>query len=145
MSDFIEQQVIVAVKKLLTGRVNEIIESRQFFCPIIEFGSFASSTVVTPSVALAGCEQTEKERIIKLDAYLITINFNFDDSLDSELYCYSFSSAVEKALKEDVTLGGVADRATISGKKYTPPKNKGCGEGWALSLNLRVTVEGMNI
>jgi hypothetical protein len=60
------------------------------------------------------------------------------------LYCYGYASAFEKALKENVTLGGIADRAVITGKKYVQPKKPNCGEGWGLMLTLRVTTEQMN-
>jgi hypothetical protein len=67
MNDFIELKIIDAVKKLLTGRVNEIIGDLQEVIPVIEFGNYKNNQVVVPVVALAGTEQTEKERMIKLD------------------------------------------------------------------------------
>jgi hypothetical protein len=45
------------------------------------------------------------------------------------------------ALKENPTLGGVVDRAGVTGKKYTPPKKPHCGEGWGITITLRVMVE----
>jgi hypothetical protein len=143
MNDFIEQQIIEAVKKLLSGRVNEIIAGWQSLIPVIEFGSYESNKIVNPSIALAACEQTEKERIIRLDVYLLTVCFSFQDEFDSELYCYAYSAAARKALNENNTLGGIANRVVISDRKYQPPKSKNCGEGWALTLTLRVTVENL--
>lgn len=145
MSDFIEHKIIEAVRKMLAGRVNEIIGNWQAVIPVIEFGSYQSSSVVTPVIALAGCEQTEKERIIRLDAYSLSVTFTLPETEESELYCYAYADALIKALGEDVTLGGVADRAVISGKKYQPPKKPNCGEGWSVSISLRVTVEGMAV
>jgi hypothetical protein len=143
MNEFIEQQIIEAVKKMLLGRVNEIIADWQFLIPVIEFGSYSGNKVIVPTITLSACEQEEKERIIKLDVYLLTILFSFQDEIDSELYCYAYSTAVNKAIKENPTLGGIADKAVISDKKYTQPKTKNNGEGWSLTLSLRITVEGM--
>jgi hypothetical protein len=47
-------------------------------------------------------------------------------------------------LYEEPTLGGVVDRAVVTGKKYVAPKKKDCGESWSLVVTVRVTVEGMN-
>jgi len=60
------------------------------------------------------------------------------------LYCYGYASAVCKALGENPSLGGVVDRAVVSGKKYSSPKKPGCGEEWETVITLRVTVEDGN-
>jgi hypothetical protein len=93
---------------------------------------------------MAGCEQSEKERIIRLDVYMLTVAFSLPEIPESELYCYAYSAAVAKALNEDVTLGGIVDRVSITGKKYVPPKKAGCGQGWELIISLRITVEGVS-
>jgi hypothetical protein len=144
MKDFIEQRIIEAVRGLLTGRVNEILSTWEFLIPIIEFGNIGRDYATTTVIMLSSCERTEKERIIRLDAYFLTIAFSIHEHEDGELYCYGYSTAFAKALGEDETLGGVVDRAVISGKKYTPPKTPHCGEGWGLTLSLRLTVEGMS-
>jgi len=141
--DFIEKRIINAVNNLLKGRVNEKLNNYQFFFPLVEFSDYGGSSSVVPVVSLSSCEQTEKERIIKQDTYFITITFTIPENPDSELYCYAYATAFEKALNEDVTLGGVADRAVITGKKYNSPKKPNCGMCWELVLSLRVTVEGM--
>jgi hypothetical protein len=143
MSDFIEQRIIEAVRGLLAGRVNEILGNSQYLVPIIEFGAYSSNSVLTPVISLAGCEQSEKERIIRLDVYLLTITFSLPEIPESELFCYAYSAATDMALQEDVTLGGVADRAVITGKKYVPPKKANCGQGWEVVISIRVTVESM--
>jgi hypothetical protein len=143
MEEFVEQQILMAVKRLLTGRVNEILEGWEFLIPVIEFGNIGSGYATAPVVALSSCERTEKERIIRLDAYSLTISFTLQEHQDGELYCYGYAHAFGKALGEDVTLGGIADRAVITGKKYLPPKKPDCGEGWGLVLSLRITVEEM--
>jgi len=136
MKYFIEQQIIDAVRKLLSGRVNEILHDEEFDVPVIEFGYG-----VSPVVSLALCEKSEKERIIRLDAYSLTITFELHDTVESESYCYAYCSAVCMALNENPTLGGIVDRSVILSKKYVPPKKPNCGEGWGVIINLRLTVE----
>jgi hypothetical protein len=143
MKNFIEQQIITAVRELLSGKVNELLGETESIIPLIEFGEYRSGSAVVPVITLASCERTEKERIIFLDAYSLTITFNLEEKPESELYCYAYSGAVSRALYDDPTLGGVADRAVITGKKYVPPKKANCGQGWELNISLRITVEGM--
>jgi len=144
MENFIELQILDAIRKLLTGRVNEILGEWEFLMPVIEFSAFANKHTVVPAVSLVSCERTEKERIICLDAYSVTINFTVPETQESELYCYGYAAAVCKAIKENPTLGGIADRATVSGKKYSSPKKPGCGEEWETVITLRVTVENQH-
>jgi len=139
---FIEQRIIEAVRRLLAGRVNEILSNREFLIPVIEFGIIEGSSAVTPIVSLSGCERTEKERIVRLDAYSVSITFTLQEHKDGEMFCYAYSCAVGRAFYDDPTIGGIADRAIIIGKKYIPPKKLNCGEGWGLVISLRVTVEG---
>ena len=139
MKDFVEIRIIEAVRKMLSGRVNDVLREAQFEIPIIEFGDYEGGSVFVPEIALTTCERTEKERIVRLDAYSLTIAFNFPDKQESELYCYAYSAAVGKAVSDDPTLGGIADRAVIVSKKYTDFK-----ESRGLVVTLRVTVETMN-
>ena len=162
MNELIERQIICAVRKLLTGRVNKILENSEILVPVIEFGNMQRGTstprtigsaglgagsgspyATAPVIALSSCERTEKERIIINDAYSLTITFALPENSDSELYCYAYAGAVSRALYDSPTLGGVANRATITGKKYNPPKKPNCGEGWEVVITLRVTIEGM--
>ena len=140
-NSFIEQRIIEAVRKLLTGRVNEILGDWEFLIPIIEFSNFANRHTVAPTVSLVSCERTEKERIIRLDAYSLSISFTLPETQETELYCYGYAAAVCKALGENPTLGGIVDRAVVSGKKYNTPKKPFCGEDWETVITLRVTVE----
>jgi hypothetical protein len=140
---FVEEAITGAVKRLLAGRVNEILGETEFPVPIIEFGGFGGGSVVAPVISLSICERTEKERVIRLDAYALTITFALPENPDGELFCYAYASAVDRALGEDPALDGVASRATLTGKKYVPPKHAGTGEGWGLVLSLRITVEGI--
>ena len=142
-NDFIEQRIIAAVRGLLVGRVNEILNEAQFIIPLIEFGDFVQGCSVAPVITLATCERTEKERIVRMDAYSLTIIFEIAETPESELLCYAYAGAVCRVVYDDPTFGGVVDRAVISGKKYVPPKKPHCGEGWAVVLTLRLTVEGI--
>jgi hypothetical protein len=145
MKDFVEARIISAVRKLLTERVNEILSEVQFPIPIIEFDGNDSGFVSVPVIALVSCEKTEKERILRLDTYSLTITFSFIEQVECELHCYAYSGAIGKAIYDDPTLGGVVDRAVITGKKYIAPKKPHCGESYALIVSLRVTVEGLNV
>jgi len=142
MKDFIEQKIISAVRGLLKGKVNILLGDMGFQIPLVEFGNY-SGYVVVPVIALSSCERSEKERIIKLDAYSLTITFNVPETEDSELFCYAYACAVCKALGENPTLGGVAEKVTVSGKKYLPPKIANSGMEWQVVISLRVTVEAM--
>ena len=141
---FIEQKIINAVKKLLTGKFNDYLREFDFQISFVEFGIFRGVNVIAPLIALSSCEQTEKERIVKQDTYSVTVTFPVLDSVESELFCFAYADAFNKALGDDVTLGGVADRATITNKKYVPPKKVNCGMDWELIITLRIIVEGLN-
>jgi hypothetical protein len=143
MKDFIEQGIGEAVRGLLSEQVNELLSSSQVIFPLVEFGLFNSMFIVTPAIVLTHCEQTEKERIIRQDAYLLTITLTMPDTPDGELHCYAYSGAIGRALYENPTLGGIVDRAVITGKKYVPPIKEHCGESWSLVVSLRITVEAM--
>jgi hypothetical protein len=141
MSLFIEEMLLNSIKSLLAGRVNELLGEMEWPIPAIEFGSFGGGSAVVPVVRLEECERTEKERIIRLDAYSLTIAFTVPEIPEGERNCYAYAAAVDRAIREDPALGGVADRAVLTRKKYTPSKHAGTGEDWGLVLSLRVTVE----
>jgi hypothetical protein len=142
MKEFVELLILEAVRKLLAARVNELLAEMDFAIPHLELSEYRGASVVVPVLVLSTCERTDKERIVRLDAYSLTIAIALPDTPDSELHCYAYAAAVDKALAEDPALGGVASRAILAGKKYVPPKTPHCGEGWEVVLALRVTVEG---
>jgi hypothetical protein len=139
----VEETIMGAVKRLLAGRVNEILGEAEFPIPPVEFSGYSGGSVVVPAIVLSTCERTEKERIIQLDAYTLTITFTVPEWPGGERNCYAYASSVATALRENPTLDGAADRAELTGKKYVPPKQSGTGGEWGLVLSLRVTVEGM--
>jgi hypothetical protein len=140
---FIEENIINSVKSLLSGRVNELLGETEYPIPPIEFGDYRGGSAVVPVIGLSTCERSEKERVIRLDAYTLTITFTVPEHPAGERNCYAYASSVATALQENPTLGGVADRAVLAGKKYVPPKQSGTGGDWEVILTLRVTVEGM--
>jgi hypothetical protein len=58
---------------------------------------------VCPDVALNEVETTEKERIIRANAYLVTITIKAPVR-----DCYVYTFALRAALQDDITLGGIA-------------------------------------
>ena len=142
-NDFIEEQIISAVREVLTGRINDVLRDMRFNVPPIEFGDYYGGSAVVPVITLTSCERTEKERIIRLDAYSLTVTFTLPDTSESEKQCYAYSGAVSRAIYDNPTLSGVADRAVITQKKYLSPKKPNCGDGWQLVISLRITIEGM--
>jgi hypothetical protein len=149
---FIEEIVLNSVKKLLSGRVNELLRETEFMIPPIEFGQGRNSPhkalggyyAVSPEISLAGCERSEKERIVRMECFTVTVSFSCGGEY-GERNCYAYAASVAAALKEDPTLGGVADRAVLAGKKYSPPKCAGTGEEWGITLTLRITTEGIGL
>jgi len=139
----IELRILEAIKRLLSKQVNEILANLDYQVPFIELSDYEGGNVVVPAISLSACERSEKERIIRLDAYSLTITFSLPEKDESEFLCYVYSLAVNKALEDNPTLDGIADRAVATGKKYNKPKKPGCGENWETVISLRVTVETM--
>jgi hypothetical protein len=138
---FIEEIIINSLKKLLSGRVNKLLEETEYPIPLVEFGSYRGGSVVVPAINLSTCERSEKERVVRLDAYTLTVTFTVPEWPDGERNCYAYAASVATVLGEKPTLGGAASRAELTGKKYIPPKQSGTGEEWELILTLRITVE----
>jgi hypothetical protein len=100
---------------------------------------------VVPAIALSACERTEKERIVLMDAYTLTVTFTVPEHPAGERNCYAYAASAAAALGEDPTLGGTVDRAELTGKKYSPPKCAGTGADWTITLTLRLVVEGAGL
>jgi hypothetical protein len=141
---FIEEIISNSVKTLLTGRVNELLAEAEFLIPPIEFThkSNGGYYAVTPELGISTCERSEKDRMVLLDAYQVTVTFAAHEPC-GERNCYAYAASVDRALREDPTLGGAADYALLVKKDYRGPKCSGMGEGWEAVLTLRVTVEGI--
>jgi hypothetical protein len=137
-----EEILLNSVKKLLSGRVNELLGETGYPIPPIEFGNYQGGSAVVPVITLSTCERAEKERIVRLDAYTLTIALAVPEHPEGERNCYAYASSAAVALRDDPTLGGAVDRAELAGKKYAPPKQSGTGGDWTVLLTLRITVEG---
>jgi hypothetical protein len=137
----IEEIVLNSVETMLAGRVNALLGEMGFYIPPIEFGAYRGGVV--PVVGLVSCERSEKERVVRVEAYSLTIRFAVAEAPDSERYCYAYVASVAAALGEDPTLGGAADRVELVGKEYSPPKY--AGADWGIALLVRITTEGMGL
>jgi hypothetical protein len=144
-SSFIEEKILNSVKKLLTGRVNELLGETDYPIPPVEFGNYRGGSAVSPAITLSTCERSEKERVIRLDAYTLTIAFTVPEHPAGDRNCYAYAAAIDRALSEDPALGGAVSRAELTGKKYIPPKQSGTGGDWGVTLTLRVTTEGAGL
>jgi hypothetical protein len=141
---YIEEKILNSVKKFLSGQVNELLGEIEYPIPPIEFGNYWGGSVIAPVIALSTCERTEKERIIRLDAYTLTITFTVPEYPEGKRNCYAYASSVDTALRENPTLGGIVDRVILTGKKYIPPKQSGTGDDWTVVLTVRIVVEEMS-
>jgi len=141
MNDFIEIQILNAVRELLTDKVNELLGDMPLQIPFIEFSDYKGGAAIVPVVALSSCERSEKERLLLIDAYSLSITFNVPETADVELFCYAYAAAVGKALYLNPTLGGVADKVLVTEKKYIKPKTANIGKDWQVLISLRITVE----
>jgi hypothetical protein len=139
--EYIEEKIVNSVKRLLAGRVNELLGETEYPIPPIEFGMYRGGSAVVPVITLSTCERSEKERIIRLDAYSLTIAFTVPEWPGGERNCYAYAASVATALGENPTLGGITSRAELTGKKYVPPQHPGTGGEWGVELTLRITTQ----
>jgi hypothetical protein len=138
---FIEEKIEGCFLRLLDEPVNDLLQEMELKAPPLDVCGKPGGDAVYPDVFLSECERTEKERIIRIDTYSVSITFLVPDSEEADVYCYAYAAAFEKALDGNPTLGGMVNRAMLTGKKYIRPKKPGCGEEWKLVLTVRVIVE----
>jgi hypothetical protein len=138
---FIEEEIEGCLLRLLDEPVNDLLQEMELKAPPLDVCGKPGGDAVYPDVFLYECERTEKERIIRTDAYAASITFPVPDREEADVYCYAYAAVFEKALDANPTLGGMVNRAVLTGKKYIRPKKPGCGEEWKLVLSVRVTVE----
>jgi len=132
MSIYIEESIQGGIECLLVGRFNELLGDVPRAVPLFELGGILPYSV-NPCILLVACERTEKERIVLVDAYAVTVSFDVPERDDTRL-CYAYAAAIETALAEDSTLGGVVDRVLATKKTYID---------FRVALALRVIVEGL--
>jgi hypothetical protein len=85
-------------------------------------------------------EKTEKDRIVGLDVYVLSIIF-YSPECEGEMISYAFGAAIEKALEDDPTMGGAADKAVLTTKSYKEPAHRGAGGDWEAVFKIRLSVE----
>jgi hypothetical protein len=140
---FIEEEIDGCFFRLLDEQVNYFLRELELAVPPLDVGGEPGRDAVCPDIYITECERTEKERIVRTDAYSVTITFPVPDGELADLRCYAYASAFEKALGFNPTLGDIANSAVMTGKKYIRPKKPGCGEEWKLVISVRVTVEAI--
>jgi hypothetical protein len=135
-----EERIIGAVRKLLAEDVNELLEGSGDSVLPVEFaeGRGSGRYGVAPEIRLACGERSEKDRVVLVDAYTVTITFV---CMRGECSSYPYAWAVDQALRADPTLDGVVDRVSLVKKTWAALKYP--NEGIELTFTLRVTVEGM--
>ena len=140
-----EKKILGAIKKLLVDDVNKLLEELSFHVPTLEFGTHSGREVVIPNVSLSACEQSEKERIVFVNAYAVEVTIPVDDlrDWDGELLAFAFGAAIRLAVRLNSSLGGMVDRTVITNMDYVEPKRRFCGDHWIVATRLRVTVEGL--
>jgi hypothetical protein len=141
---YIEETLLLSVERLLMGRVNELLGEAEFAIPLMEFSALVGGAEVRPELRILECEKTEKERIVQLDAYTLSITLEAEGR-DGERNAYAYGAAIGRAVQEERTLFGAADRAVVAGKKYVKPRVFPSGEPWIVVVTLRITVEGLGL
>ena len=136
-----EVRILGALRGLLYKDVNKLLGEMELDLPPVERGDYSGGSAVVPVIRLSTCERSEKERIILVDAYTLSITFSVAEHPESELRCYAYAAAVEKALLGNPTLDGEVSRAAMTAKTFGPPKRPHCGEGWTVEIKIRVNVE----
>jgi hypothetical protein len=135
----VEERILGAVWVLVLDGVNDELLKMDDDVPELEMrgGCLAGAAYVKHpvrgTVGLEAVERTEKERIVRLDAYRVIVTLNA-----SERYCYRYAYALEKAIENDVTLGGIVERVLFEKKVYKKTLN-----GMDAVFTLRITVEGV--
>ena len=134
----------MALRKLLAEDVNELLEeaalpSGDVVLPVeFALGRGSGRYGITPEIRLACGERSEKERVVLVDVYTVTIAFV---CVRGECSSYPYAWAVDQALRADTTLGGVVDRVSLVKKTWAALK--GPEDGTELTFTLRVMLEGI--
>jgi len=133
-----EQILIEMTEELLSGAVNFYLGELDVAVPLFEIdcsrrlGSYG----IYPDIEISECELSDKERIIKVEAYALKITVRIQ-RLEEKKHLYFYAYALDKAIGDDPTFGGVADSVSIVQKKYCRNESG----GWEIVITLRATVE----
>jgi hypothetical protein len=91
--------------RLLDEQVNYFLRELELTVPHLDVGGKPGRDEVYPDVYISECERTEKERIIRIDTYAVSITFPVPEGEFADLYCYAYAAAFDKALRLNPTLG----------------------------------------
>jgi hypothetical protein len=133
-----EEMLLEMTAELLGGAVNFYLNELDEAVPQFEIdvrhklGGYG----VVPDIDISECELSDKERVIKLQAYTLKISFCVKGSENKRLL-YVYAYAIEQAINDDVTFGGVADRVMLTHKKF----NQVNADTWEIVLSVRATIE----
>jgi hypothetical protein len=95
---FIEEEIEGCFLWLLDEPVNCFLQKMELNAPPLDVCDKPGRGAVYPDVFLSECERTEKEQIIRIDAYSVSITFPVPDSEEADVYCFAYAAAFEKAL-----------------------------------------------
>jgi hypothetical protein len=146
-----EEAILAAARELLAGEVNDILahieeeEADEVRCPNLEVPSGFGAPPDRPGhfdLSIAQAETEEKDRIVKVSRYALTISVEASGRFPA-IQCYRYAAAVERAVRENPTLGGVASYASVNRKTYAFPKVPEGGEPHRLTLTLTVCRESV--
>lgn len=146
-----EEAILIAARALLTGEVNAILahieeeEADEVRCPNLEVPSGFSAPPARPGhydLSIAQAETEEKDRIVKVSRYALTVSVEASGRFPA-MQCYRYAAAVERALQENPTLGGVASYVSVTRKNYVFPKVPEGGEPHRLTLTVTVCREAV--
>jgi hypothetical protein len=133
-----EEMLLEMTAELLSGGVNFYLNELDETVPLFEIdgqhklGAYG----VKPDIDISDCELSEKERVIRLQAYTLTITFCVK-SFEHKRLLYIYAYAIEKAIACDPTFGGVADRVALIHKKYSK-RDAGM---WEIAISVRAVIE----
>jgi hypothetical protein len=144
-----EEAILSAAYALFTAEVNTALtqieeeEADEVRCPYLEAHTGFGVKPDCPGsfkLSIADAETEEKDRIVKVNRYALCATIAASGR-DADRQCYRYGAAVERALRESPTLGGIASYSTLTRKVYTFPKIAESGEPYRLTLTIAVTVE----
>ena len=137
----VEIRIWNAVRSLLLRDVNALLAECPENIPPIEYGEYEGVDIVRPEIIITSCESGEKERILRIDTYTATVAITAPPVPESQLLISTYAACITVGIEENRTLGGIAQRAAVSGKKYLPPDTAN-RTGWGVAVTLRITIEG---
>jgi hypothetical protein len=128
-----EEMLLEMTEELLSSAVNYYLNELDETVPLFEIEKKRSLGAygVKPLIDITECELSEKERVIKLQAYTLTITFCVK-GFENKRLLYIYAYAIEKAIACDPTFCGVADRVALTHKKYSAEQ---------VVITLRATLE----